>query len=79
MERLQGTIAVWIPARAFGFIVIQDPKNFQKYFFHLSHVTKGADRIAVGAEAVFGVNPIREGKNLSAIEVEILDGVGGAQ
>jgi len=79
MERLLGTIAVWIPTRAFGFIVIEDPKNFQKFFFHLSHVAVGADRIAVGANATFGINPIREGKNLSAIEVEVLAGVGGVQ
>jgi|HubBroStandDraft_6_1064221.scaffolds.fasta_scaffold2500647_2 cold shock CspA family protein len=76
MERFQGTIAVWIPTRAFGFIVIEDPKNFRKVFFHLSHVAVGVDRIAVGAKATFGINPIREGKNLSAIEIEVL-GVGG--
>jgi hypothetical protein len=76
MDRLQGTVAVWLPNRAFGFIVIEDPKNFQKFVFHLSRVTKDAAKIAVGAEAVFGVNPIRDGKNLSATEIEILDGVG---
>jgi len=77
MDRLEGIVAVWIPARAFGFIVTEDVKNFQKFFVHLSHIRANADKIAVGARATFEVNPIREGKNLSAVEVEVLDGVGG--
>ena len=75
MERQQGTIAVWIPTRAFGFIVNEDPKNFQKFFFHLSQVSKNADKIAVGSKATFGINAIRDGKNLRAIDVEVLDSV----
>jgi cold shock CspA family protein len=77
VERLNGVVAVWLAARGFGFIVVERNVGrcveVTKYFFHLSHITKNADRVAVGEKASFAVNPIREGKNLSAIDVEILD------
>jgi cold shock CspA family protein len=71
MERIEGIVAVWLPARAFGFIVTEE-KEVRRFFMHLSHITKGADDIAVGKRATFTVSPIREGKNPTALDVEIL-------
>jgi cold shock CspA family protein len=72
MERQTGTIAVWISTRGFGYIVNEE--NFQKFFFHFSQVLN-ADKIEVGLKATFGISPIRDGKNLRAIDVEVLDSV----
>jgi cold shock CspA family protein len=74
MDRLQGIVAVWLHDRGFGFIVTEG-HNVQKFFFHFSRVTKGAGSLAVGAKVVFSINPIRDGKNLSAVDIEVLDSV----
>jgi cold shock CspA family protein len=70
MDRLEGIVAVWIPTRAFGFICTQG-REVQRYFFHLNEIVKGQDQVIVGAKATFAVSPIRAGKNLTAIQVEI--------
>jgi cold shock CspA family protein len=70
MERQTGTIAVWISTRGFGYIVNQE--TFPKFFFHFSQVLN-ADKIEVGLKATFGISTIRDGKNLRAIDVEVLD------
>ena len=77
MERLQGVVAVWLPLRGFGFLVVDQGKDVERFFYHISHVSN-VDKIAVGMRATFNVNPIRQGKNYEAVEVEILDANGGA-
>jgi cold shock CspA family protein len=72
MERQTGTIAIWISTRGFGYIVNQE--TFQKFFFHFSQVLN-ASKIEVGLKATFGISPVRDGKNLRAIDVEVLDSV----
>ena len=76
MDKLQGIISVWLPDRGFGFIVTGSGRDIKKHFFHISRVTTGEDKIAVGATALFSVLPILEGKCPSATDIEIL---GGAQ
>lgn len=74
MERLriEGIIAAYVSARAFGFIVTEE-KDVRRFFFHLTSIVEGRDRIAEGQRVSFTVNPIREGKCFSAEEIIVSD------
>lgn len=75
-SKTQGVISAWTSNRAFGFIVTEEfvPRSF---FFHLSNVIDGVELIAVGRRVSFNVNPVREGKRYSAIDVEVGEMIAG--
>jgi len=80
MERLQGTVSVWLPARAFGFAIVVSPngRDAQKYFVHVGQFTDPnyVNTVEVGHRIEFGVSPIREGKNPTAVNITRVDEVG---
>ncbi len=80
MERLQATMAVWLALRGFGFAVVTSPngRDVQKYFIHVSQFTDPnyVNTIEVGHKIEFGVSPIREGKNPTAVNITRVDEVG---
>jgi len=68
--RYEGTISVWIGSRNFGFIT---PHNdSQRLFLHKTKIKSGQP--LVGARVTYEINPIREGANPNAIDVEIVGG-----
>ncbi len=69
----EGCVTAYFPDRGFGFIASTAPGNTTTFFFHISRITSGTPR--VGAAALFSILPVREGKNPSAVDVEIFDGV----
>jgi hypothetical protein len=67
----EGTISVYIGRRSFGFILGPAP-DFTRYFFHKSQIKVG--KVHIGVKCLFDIDPIQEGANLSAINIEIVKG-----
>jgi cold shock CspA family protein len=72
--KFEGTVSTFITRRKFGFIIGPAP-DFTRVFFHASNIVSG--RPYVGAKVLYDINPVQEGLNPSAINVEIT--VGGAR
>ncbi len=68
--RHEGTVTVWINSRNFGFITPNE--STERLFLHRTKIKSGVP--IVGAKAVYDINPVREGMNPSAINVEITEG-----
>jgi len=69
--KYEGTVSVYIARRKFGFIIGAAP-DFTRYFFHATQVKVG--KPYVGAKCLFDIDPVREGANPSAMDVEIVGG-----
>jgi cold shock CspA family protein len=69
--KYEGTVSVFITRRKVGFIIGPAP-DFTRVFFHASNIVSG--RPYVGAKVLYDIDPIREGVNPGAINVEITEG-----
>jgi hypothetical protein len=69
-----GQLTSWISGRGFGFLTALDGETLcrEKFYAHVSKFISGKPEL--NARYRFEVNPVREGANLSAIDIEQIGG-----
>jgi len=74
-KRLTGVLRTWSETRGFGFIQVEENKNFSRFFLHVSKIRSGTLTPKPGDVVEFEVSDIavQPGQNSPALEVDVFE------
>jgi len=69
VKEKRGVLSVWFGNKGYGFILVREGKQQEKFFLHISNITGDP---CLGSCIEFNVNPVREGALRNAIDAVVV-------